>query len=88
MRAVRALQRPVEDWGTDDVRAVQGSSVYIRDNPGQASAFAKVRDWYGRRRDDDARGAGPVEVRSYRRDDGTQVSGHARAAPQRGDARQ
>lgn len=84
VRAARTLQRPVEDWGPDDVRAVQGSSVYLRDNPGQASAFAKVRDWYGRKRTDDAPGAGTVPVRSYRRDDGSQVSGHSRAAPQRG----
>jgi hypothetical protein len=88
VRAARTLQRPVEDWGPDDVRAVQGSSVYFRENPRQASAFAKVWDWYGRTRTDNAPGAGSVPVRSYRRDDGTQVSGHSRAAPQCGDGPQ
>ncbi len=83
VRAARTLQRPVEDWDPDDVRAVQGSGIYLRENPRQASAFAKVRNWYGRARTDDATGAGSVPVQSYRRDDGTQVSGHSRAAPQR-----
>jgi hypothetical protein len=83
VRAARSLQRPVEDWDTDDVRAVQSSSIYLRDNPGQASVFARVRDWYGRARADDGSGAGSIHVRGYRRADGTEVVPHARSAPAR-----
>ncbi|MBL8834572.1 MAG: hypothetical protein JNL71_19425 [Rhodospirillales bacterium] len=84
-QAQRVLARPVEDWTQDDVHAVQRSKLYLRgDGPERAAAFAKVRRWYERDGGSAPRaksGGGPVAVRAYVRDDGTQVAGHSRAAP-------
>ncbi len=83
VRAARSLRRPVDEWGADDVRAVQSSSIYLRDNPKQASAFSKVRDWYGRPRTGDRTNTGTVRVQGYRRADGADVAAHSRSAPTR-----
>jgi hypothetical protein len=41
------MDRPVETWSEDDVRAVMASDAYQRtDAPGHAQAQEKVRDWF------------------------------------------
>jgi hypothetical protein len=87
VRAALALRRPAEEWDTDDVRAVQGSSAYLRgEGPARERAFAKVRQWYEKRETNPSPPAGPVIVHAYARADGTQVAGHSRGTPHRGGA--
>ena len=83
-----ALASPPESW-SDAVRArVMRDRIYWDTNhPRQAEAFEAVRRSFEHRpdksepRSGDAETGGPVNVRSYRRDDGTKVDAHSRSAP-------
>jgi hypothetical protein len=91
----RILGRPPRTWTEEEMRKVQADPIYRNSNhPRQAEAFAAVRQWHEQRYDKrkgsssgrgNGRGAGagggPVQVRSYARDDGTKVDAHARSAP-------
>ncbi len=87
----RILGRPPRTWTEEETRKVQADPIYWNSNhPRQAEAFAAVRQWHEQRYDKrkgngSGRGAGasggPVQVRSYARDDGTKVDAHTRSAP-------
>lgn len=81
--ADRILARPVGEWSSEDARTVQDSRTYLRDGPARDTAFEKVRQWYETRSGAVPEAGGPVSVSAYVRGDGSRVSGHSRAAPQR-----
>ncbi len=89
------LGRPPETWSEDEVQKVMRDRIYWDTNhPRQAEAFEAVRRAFEHRQNNPARAqggngsgrgeaasGGPVNVRSYTRDDGTKVDAHSRSAP-------
>jgi hypothetical protein len=89
------LGRPPETWSDDEVQKVMKDRIYWDTNhPRQAEAFEAVRRSFEHRQNNPARAQGgngngrgaaasfgPVNVRSYKRDDGTKVDAHSRSAP-------
>jgi hypothetical protein len=84
----RDLASPPESWSDAVRERVMRDQIYWDTNhPRQAEAFEAVRRSFEHRpdksepRSGDTGTGGPVNVRSYKRDDGTKVDAHSRSAP-------